>query len=197
MGSAMRKWIIGCITLSAAACSVSGGAQLNSQPTGKSASQVRDVNPDDLTRGAEGSGLENMRFRSEVCQGVELRPDYAHLTAEHFLGQLKAAGLEYSVEKAREDLIYVDVKTGAETSRFRVATLASAPDAGRHLHEAILQHGPGAWGVHRSNLAVLGPIGGVEQVVEFAATTKLCCWGVLTVAGRDDAFVVPGGYLEF
>jgi hypothetical protein len=197
MRRAMRKWTIGCLALTAAACSVTGGAQLNSQPTGKSDSQVRDVNPDDLTKGGHSSSLENMRFRSDVCQGVELRPDYAPLTAAHFLGQLKAASLEYSVEKAREDLIYVDVKTPGGTSRFRVATLPSAPEAGRHLHEAVLQHGPGSWGVHRSNLAVLGPIGQVEQVIDFAATTKLCCWGVLTVAGRDDAFVVPGGYLEF
>ena len=25
---------------------------------------------------------------------------------------------------------------------------------------------------------------------------SLACWGVLTVAGRDDTFVVPGGYRE-
>lgn len=192
----MTKWILGCLALAAAACSVSGGAQLNTQPTGKSTTQLRDANPDDLTKGGTPSGLENMRFRSEVCQGVDLKPEYAPLTAAHFLDQLKAAGLEYSVEKAREDLIYVDVKSSGTSSRFRVATLPSAPEAGRHLHEAILQHGPGSWGVHRSNLAVLGPPGGVDQVVDFAATTKLCCWGVLTMAGRDDAFVVPGGYLE-
>jgi hypothetical protein len=154
------------------------------------------MNPDDLGKGGDSDSLGNMRFRSEVCQGVDLQPDSGQLTAEHFLNQLKAAGLEYTVEKARQDLIYVDVKTPGESSRFRVATLPSPPEAGRHLHEAILQHGPGSWGVHRANLAVLGPIGSVEQAVDFAATTKLCCWGVFTMAGRDDAFVVPGAYME-
>lgn len=192
----MRISLLGCFLLGATACSVSGGAQLNSQPTGNISARVRDVDPDDLGKGNSSRGLDDTRFRREVCQDVDTRPDYSHLTAEHFLNQLKAAGLEFTVEKAREDLIYVDVKSSNGVSRFRVATLPSAPEAGRHLHEAILQHGPGSWGVHRSNLAVLGPVGDSEQVIDFAATTKLCCWGVLTVAGRDDTFVIPGGYLE-
>jgi hypothetical protein len=193
----MRKSIIGCLLLGTTACSVSEGARLNTDPSGKMTAQVRDMNPEDLTRGSETGSLDDMRFRPEVCQGIDLRPDYSHLSAAHFLSQLKTVGMEFTVEKAREDLIYVDVKTATGTSRYRVATLPSAPEAGRHLHEAILQHGPGSWGVHRANLAVLGPIGSVEQVIDVAATTKLCCWGVVTVAGRDDSFVVPGGYLEF
>jgi hypothetical protein len=51
--------------------------------------------------------------------------------------------------------------------------------------------------VHRGNLAVLAPIGSMDQILEFAGRTKLACWGVLTVAARDDDFVVPGGYMEF
>jgi hypothetical protein len=60
----------------------------------------------------------------------------------------------------------------------------------------LLEHGSGAWGVHRSNLAVLGPAGSHADDVTFAAKTKLACWGVFTIAGRDDTFVVPGGYTE-
>lgn len=196
MARVMRTSVIGCLLLGATACSASGGAQLNVQSSGKQASYARDMNPDDLTKGGNPGGPGDLRLRRDACEGQDLRPTYAHLQAQSFLDQLKAAGLEYTVEDARADLIYVDVKVGSSTNRFRVATLPSATEAGRHLHEAILQHGKGSWGVHRSNIAVLGPIGALDEVVDFAASTKLCCWGVLTVADRDDAFVVPGGYLE-
>ena len=53
-----------------------------------------------------------------------------------------------------------------------------------------------SWGVHRSNLAVLGPAGDPSDTITFAAVTKLACWGVFTIAETDDAFVVPGGYTE-
>ncbi|MGC4068835.1 MAG: hypothetical protein QM784_30165 [Polyangiaceae bacterium] len=184
---------IGC---SAIGCSATGAAKLNSPVSGKVDGNVRDTNPDDLGQGSPSLTLGDMRLNSNACQGTDIRPEYGPLTAESFLNQLKAAGYNYKIEEAREDLIYVDVQTGSETSRFRVATLHNAPDAARHLHEALLQHGMGSWGVHRSNIAVLGPIGDVEGVVDFAVTSKLACWGVLTVAGRDDTFVVPGGYVE-
>ncbi|MDF2698430.1 MAG: hypothetical protein K0S65_6814, partial [Labilithrix sp.] len=54
----------------------------------------------------------------------------------------------------------------------------------------------GSWGIHRANIAVLAPPGSVPDILAFVGKTKLACWGVLTVAGRDDAFVVPGGYRE-
>jgi hypothetical protein len=193
----MRNRVFVFLSLGAAvACSVSGGAQLNVKNSGSQGNFVRDVDPDDLDKGGPATGVPNLRYQKEVCQGLDLRPSYSHLSADNFLEQLKTANLEYTVEQARTDLIYVDVKTGEKSSRFRVATLSSAVEAGRHLHEAILQHGPGSWGIQRSNLAVLGPIGSEDDVVSFAATTKLCCWGTLMVAGRDDAFVVPGGYLQ-
>jgi hypothetical protein len=58
------------------------------------------------------------------------------------------------------------------------------------------QRGPGAWGVHRSNLAVLGPGGADEEDLAFAARTKLACWGTFTLQAGNDAVVVPGGYME-
>jgi hypothetical protein len=60
----------------------------------------------------------------------------------------------------------------------------------------MLQHGAGSWGVRRSNLAVLGPIGTMQDDLAFAGKTKLACWGVFSMAGRDDTFAVPGGYRE-
>jgi hypothetical protein len=177
-------------------CSATGAAKLNSPVSGKVESNVRDTDPNDLGNGSPSLALGDMRLNASACQGAELRPEYGPLTAESFLGQLKSSGYTFKIEEAREDLIYVDVQTGNESSRFRVATLRSAPDAARHLHEALLQHGNGSWGVHRSNVAVLGPIGDVEGVIDFAVASKLACWGVLTVAGRDDTFVIPGGYQE-
>ena len=74
--------------------------------------------------------------------------------------------------------------------------MKNADEAGRELAEAIAQHGPGSWGVHRSNIAVLGPLGDTDHDLAFAARVKLVCWGVFTIAGQDDTVVIPGGYRE-
>jgi hypothetical protein len=102
------------------------------------------------------------------------------------------------VSRARLDLAYADVEgtIAGRSLRFRIAILPNAGAAGRELHEALLQHGEGWWGVHRSNLAVLAPPGTLADTVIFAARTRLACWGVVTVAGRDDTYVIPGGYTE-
>ena len=36
----------------------------------------------------------------------------------------------------------------------------------------------------------------MDAILDFAIKTKLACWGVLSVSGRDDDFVEPGGYSE-
>jgi hypothetical protein len=144
-----------------------------------------------------GEGLGGtLRFSPELCKGEPLGPEFAPLTEQAVVSFLRARGLEVRALRARSDLVYVDVVKGGVVVRLRVAILKSAHEAGRELHDAVLEHGPGSWGVHRSNLAVLGPIGSVEQVVSFVSDTKLACWGVVTAAGRDDAFVIPGGYTE-
>lgn len=150
------------------------------------------------TRVSQGT-LPEMHLEPSVCQGVaEMKPEYTVLDESSLMRFLQSRGYELRRTRARSDLVYVDVlNSGGETPvRLRVAVLPSAQQAGRELHEAILEHGPGSWGVHRSNLAVLAPIGSPEQVVAFAAKTQLACWGVLTTAGRDDTFVIPGGYTE-
>jgi len=138
-----------------------------------------------------------MRLKPAACQGEPLKPDYSPLNEGALVRFLTAHGYESRTVRARSDLVYVDVmNAGDHPVRLRVAILNDAPAAGTELHEAILQHGPGSWGVHRSNLAVLAPIGDPDEVVTFAVKTKLACWGVLTMAGLDDTFVVPGGYFE-
>jgi hypothetical protein len=134
-----------------------------------------------------------------VCTGLNVLPDYATLDENALVEFLKAQGLPVRLERARADLTYVDLQINPETNewaRLRVAVLGTPVQAGRELHDAILQHGPGSWGIHRSNLAVLGPITTLPNLVAFVAKTKLSCWGVLTVGGPDDNFVIPGNYRE-
>jgi hypothetical protein len=141
------------------------------------------------------------RISAEVCRGVpENKPESARLDEAALVSFLQHNGYETRTVRARGDLVYVDVLNagnGNQPVRLRVAVLDDAQAAANDLHSAILEHGPGSWGVHRSNLAVLAPIGDMSQILEFAGKSKLACWGVLTVAGRDDDFVVPGGYMEF
>ena len=38
---------------------------------------------------------------------------------------------------------------------------------------------------------------GLRDAVAFAIQHRLVCWGMMTYAGYDDAYVVPGPYAEF
>lgn len=156
---------------------------------------------DTYVEGLEGGGgalaLGAMRLRPSVCKGIDLHPDYGHLDADAFVAFLKARGFAAQVVQARADLVYVDANLGTPAPvRFRVAILDAPGAAGRELHEALLQHGEGSWGLHRANLAVLAPNAPLADVVTLSASTKLACWGVMTIAGHDDTYVVPGGYAE-
>lgn len=142
--------------------------------------------------------LGQVRLAPDVCSAVpENRPDESHLDEQALVGFLQRQGLQASVFRARADLVYVDVQEGSVTTRLRVAVLDDAHAARQDLHNAVLQHGQGSWGVRRSNVAVLAPIGDLDQILAFAGRTRLACWGVLTVAGLDDDFVIAGGYTEF
>jgi len=148
--------------------------------------------------GAPSGELEELRFKDGLCTGEPMRPDRKKLSERTLIKFLSAQQLDVRLERPRADLVYA-VVTGAGTSnpiRLRIAILDSADQAGRELHEALLEHGEGAWGVHRSNLAVLAQGGHYSDDIVFAAKTKLACWGVFTIAGRDDTFVIPGGYME-
>ncbi len=145
-----------------------------------------------------GSTPDGLRFKAGLCSSQDLRPEGKLLTEGDLVAFLSRQQLDVRIERPRSDLVYLNV-TGAGTEspvRLRVAILKSSAEAGRELHEAILQHGPGSWGVHLSNLAVLGPIGELSDDVTFAAKTKLSCWGVFMTAGRDDTYVGPGAYRE-
>lgn len=147
--------------------------------------------------GPEGADLAGAQLRSEVCEGQDLRPDYARLSEADLVQFLQARNAAVVVERPRGDLAYVTVPAlDGKKLRLRVAVLASADEAGQELAQAIAQHGKGSWGVHRSNLAVLGPTQAAGQVLELVSKTKLACWGVLTMGSGEDVYVIPGGYRE-
>jgi hypothetical protein len=178
------------------ACAPSGAARLVTKSGENASANIRTNDVESPNAGADTS-LGEFLIKPEACAGIDIRPDYTPLTVGHFEAFLTAQNITFQRIRARDDLHYLDSTIDGEGVRFRVATLTSPRDAARDLYEALLQHGKGAWGVHRSNLAVLAPIGKTEDdIVGFAVRTKLACWGVLSAAGRDDAFVIPGGYYE-
>jgi hypothetical protein len=147
-----------------------------------------------------GSGLGDVVLKPSLCEGIDVTAEAKTLEEAHFINFLKSRGLPARLERARADLVYADLQLNPETDewvRLRIATLATPAQAGEELHRAVREHGTGSWGVHRSNLAVLAPRGSLDAILAFNAKTKLACWGVLTVAGRQDAYVVPGAYREY
>ena len=147
-----------------------------------------------------GRSLGAMRLKPAVCASTDERADVETLDESALVHFLAARGFPTRIERARADLVYVDVPTDPQRPerwvRLRVAILQSPIQAGQELHRAVLEQGNGSWGVHRSNLAVLAPVGELENILAFNGKTGLACWGVLTIAGGHDGFVVPGGYRE-
>jgi hypothetical protein len=152
----------------------------------------------------DGSGsVASLRLRPDACEGQDMRPDYSTLNEASFVRFLQQQRYDVQVQRQQVDAknpelhyVFVNVPGIASPVPLRVAVLPNADEAGRALHEAVLQRGPGSWGVRRANLAVLGPIGSTTDDVAFAATTKLACWGAFMIAGTDDAFAIAGGYAE-
>jgi hypothetical protein len=142
--------------------------------------------------------LGSLVFRQKVCAGRELEPEYSPLDENDLSRFLEKQKIHVNVERPRTDLAYlvVDDARTRKPARLRVAILQDSDEAGRELAEALVQHGEGSWGVHRSNLAVLGPVGDPTHDLVFAAEIGLVCWGVFTVRGREDTFVIPGAYRE-
>lgn len=151
----------------------------------------------------DASGPAAHSWRPGVCAGVDLHPDYRVLDEQNLVSFLRdqqyAVRVERQpVEPGKPDLVFVFVQVPgvAESIPLRVATLKTSDDAGKSLYDAFLQRGAGLWGVHRSNLAVLGPPGPAHDDLAFAAKTKLACWGSFAFTDGDDMYVVPGGYTE-
>lgn len=167
------------------------------------ATRVGSINLRDSFEGTQGGAptFEPNRYRLKpsVCEGQDTAPVLDKILDERsLLEHLAAAKLQVKVQRARADLIYIDVLDAGTQApvRLRLATLKSREAAGRELHEAIQQHGRGSFGFHRGNLALLAPVAPTEDALAFAIRTRLACWGVLTIAAADDDYVVAGGYAE-
>lgn len=188
----MRYGFVGIVTALLAGC----GGPLFHMPTKVDVAQY-------ATEQQGKGGLEALHLRADVCDGFDLRPDYAQLNEASFLSFLERQKFGVDAQRQQVDpkrpelhYVFVTVPGFTEAVPLRIAVLPTADDAARSLYEAVLLYGTGSWGVHRGNLAVLGPRASSDDAIAFAATTKLACWGTFTIAGRDDAFVVPGGYTE-
>lgn len=145
-------------------------------------------------------GFNAMKIAPSACEKVDTHSITGKLNQEDFSRFLEAQGLKIQPRKARDNLYWYDFPNGQEAPknfvRLRLAVLEDTPHASADLHQSVLEHGPGWWGVRRSNLAVLAPKTSLSEALAFAMKYKLVCWGIFTYAGLDDAYVVPGPYAE-
>lgn len=154
--------------------------------------------------GAEGATLSFGQFKlaPETCTGMDLTFAKDDLDQEDLNRFFAAVKINVKPKRARDDLWWYEIEDrddegDGSTLRLRLAVLKDRYAASKDLHDALLQHGPGWWGVRRGNLALLAPKANLRQALQFAVKHKLVCWGMFTYAGADDAYVVSGGYSEF
>jgi hypothetical protein len=140
------------------------------------------------------------KIAPKACENLDTHPITGRLNQEDFSRYLEKQGVKIVPRKARDNLYWYDFPNGQEAPknfvRLRLAILEDVPHASADLHQSLLEHGPGWWGVRRSNLAVLAPKASLSDALAFALKYKLACWGIFTYAGNDDAYVVPGPYGE-
>ncbi|HEY4120021.1 MAG TPA: hypothetical protein VGM56_19285 [Byssovorax sp.] len=145
-------------------------------------------------------GFNRFKFGPEACSNVDTHAITQKLGQDDLSRFFEAQGLKVPVKKARANLYWYDVPVdGGDKNKFvrlRLAVLDSQPLAAADLHQSLLEHGPGWWGVRRANLALLAPKASLHEAAEFAVKYKLVCWGMFTYAGYDDAYAVTGPYHE-
>jgi len=146
--------------------------------------------------------LSAFKFAPETCTGIDTRMQTAKLDQQELNRFFAAQGIILKPRKARDNLWWYEIDDpndddDGKVLRLRLAVLKDRYAASKDLHDSLLQHGPGWWGVRRGNLALLAPKADLQQAVRFAIKYKLACWGMFTYAGADDAYVVTGGYSEF
>jgi hypothetical protein len=145
-------------------------------------------------------GFNRFKFAPEACTGIDTHVITAPLTQDDLTRFLEKQGVHIAPKKARGNLYWFDVPNGKDDGkgfvRLRLAVLEDPILAAADLHQSLLEHGPGWWGVRRGNLALLAPKAGLSEAAAFALKYKLVCWGVFTYAGNDDAYVVPGPYAQ-
>jgi hypothetical protein len=140
----------------------------------------------------------SFKIAAKACEGVDTHPIKNKLTQDDFARFMETLGIPDAPVKARGNLYWFDFPgdDAADVVRLRLAVLDSAEEAADELHASLLDHGPGWWGIRRSNLAILAPRAGLSEAVAFALKHKLACWGVMAMAQVDDVYVIPGPYAE-
>lgn len=164
--------------------------------------------PDQQLASPDADGEASIRLngfviKDDVCKDIDTHPVTQKLSPEDFARYLETRGVKIEPRKARDNLYWFDFPTGeakdgekAPFVRLRLAVLRDQFSASRDLHESLLDHGPGWWGVRRSNLAVLAPKADLSTALAFALKHKLVCWGMFTYSGTEDVYVVPGPYTQ-
>jgi hypothetical protein len=147
--------------------------------------------------------FQHFKFARETCTGIDTTFSKDDLDQESLTRFLAAQKLELKPKRARDDLWWYEIQDqdeendGEDVLRLRLAVLKDRYAASKDLHDSLMQHGPGWWGLRRGNLALLAPKASLRTALRFAIKYKLVCWGMFTYAGVDDAYVVGGGYTEW
>lgn len=171
------------------------------RPSGISYPDI-EVDTDDFTETPEGESdpwlkFNRYRFTETTCKDANLSPVTATLAPKDFTNYVKAQGLEFTLRKARTDLYFYDVPDGdGGIMRLRLAILGTPEAAAKYLHASLLEHGPGWWGLRRSNLAVLAPKASLRTLTKFVAKYHLHCFGMVATVGADDVYVISGPYAQ-
>jgi len=164
--------------------------------------------PDQHLASPEGEADPSVRLngfviKDDVCKDIDTHPLTQKLTPDDFARYMETQGIKVEPKKARDNLYWFDFPTGEAKEgepppfvRLRLAVLDDHFAASRDLQESLLDHGPGWWGLRRSNLAILAPRTSLSEALAFSLKYKLVCWGMFEYAGTDDVYVVPGPYTE-
>ena len=167
---------------------------------------VGDVDLDKYLLTPEGDSdptiaLNHFKIAPKTCEGFDLKMVTEKLDQADLTRFFATQNVRTQERKARSDLYWYDFANGdsnADASlKLRLAILRDNNAAGKDLHDSLIQHGPGWWGVRRGNLALLAPKASLHEALQFAIKTKLVCWGEFTYAGYDDIYSTVGGYSEF
>jgi hypothetical protein len=142
--------------------------------------------------------LDHFKISPRTCDGIDTRMMTEQLDQSDLTRFFATQNVRVEEHKARSDLYWYEFAgKGKDTVRLRLAILKNNNAAGKDLHDTLLEHGPGWWGVRRGNLALLAPKASLGNALRFAIKTKLVCWGQFTYAGLDDVYATVGGYSEF
>jgi hypothetical protein len=194
------------LALVLAALSASANASCIGIESGIEYPNVSDIDLDDYLLTPEGDedpsvSLSQFKIAPKTCSGIDTKMVNGPLDQEDVTRFFAARGLALKAKKARNDLWWYEFPAGESPAdgfvRLRVAVLKDRDAAAKDLHDSLLQHGPGWWGLRRGNLAILAPKASLDEALQFAIKYRLVCWGMFTYTGVDDAYVVSGGYSEF